>query len=64
MATTHVHTPLRQSHRRDATRGIRWMSERQLDAYLQARETLRRLRTTTASTADAVRSAPPSVSQG
>jgi hypothetical protein len=26
------------------TRGMRWMSERQLDAYLQARDALRRVR--------------------
>ena len=61
MATTHAPTHLRQSNRRDVTRGIRWMSDRQLDAYLQTRETLRRLR---AVTADAGHAASPPVSQG
>jgi hypothetical protein len=28
------------------TRGMRWMSDRQLDAYLQARDALRRVRAT------------------
>jgi len=40
------------------------MSDRQLDAYLQARETLRRLRTVTALTAGAGQAASPAVSQG
>lgn len=40
------------------TRGRRWMNERQLDAYLQAREALRRVRATVAST-QARQSAPP-----
>lgn len=64
MATTHAPTPARQSHRRDATRGVRWMSERQLDAYLQTRETLRRLRMATALTTSAGQAASPPLSQG
>ncbi len=42
---------------RRSSRGMRWMSERQLDAYLQAKETLRRLRASTLSAAP--RSTPP-----
>ena len=39
-------TPFRQGRHqlRGSTRGIRSMSERQLEAYLQARDTLRRIR--------------------
>jgi len=43
------------------TRGKRWMSERQLDAYLQAREALRRLRAT-ATSAEMRRGASPPAS--
>lgn len=35
------------------SRGMLWMSERQLDAYLQAKETLRRLRAATSPAPDA-----------
>ena len=34
----------RRSQLRNSTHGIRSMSERQLEAYLQARDTLRRIR--------------------
>ena len=64
MATTHAPTRSRQARRRDASRGVRWMSDRQLDAYLQARETLRRLRTATAMTTSAGHAASPPVSRG
>ena len=40
-------TTTRHSNPRHSARGMRWMSERQLDAYLQAKETLRRLRAST-----------------
>ena len=50
-------TNTRHSRPRQSARGTRWMSERQLDAYLQARETLRRLRASTLSAAP--RPTPP-----
>lgn len=50
--TRHPHSP-----RRGDRRSITSMSERQLQAYLQAREVLRRLR---AATADPRRDAAPS----
>ncbi len=37
----------RRRSSRAPARGLRWMSERQLEAYLQTRETLRRLRAET-----------------
>ena len=37
-----------------SSRGMLWMSERQLDAYLQTKETLRRLRAATSPPPDAV----------
>ena len=43
MANTHDTSHARRSQRRKVTRGKSWMSERQLDAYLQARDTLRRV---------------------
>jgi hypothetical protein len=46
MANTQPSTTQRSPRR--SRRGVTWMSERQLDAYLQARETLRRLRAVTA----------------
>ena len=64
MATTHAPTRSRQARRHEASRGARWMSDRQLDAYLQARETLRRLRTATALTTSAGQAVSPPVSQG
>jgi len=64
MATTHAPTHSRQVRGRDTSRGVRWMSDRQLDAYLQTRETLRRLRTATALTTSAGHAASPPVSQG
>ncbi len=41
------------------TRGMRWMSERQLDAYLQARDALRRVRASAASTESRRSASPP-----
>jgi hypothetical protein len=58
MANTH--TPSRQ--RRAAQHGSNgklWMSERQLDAYLQTRDTLRRLRAAASLTSDIRRAPPP-----
>lgn len=39
-----IRTSQRRSQPRASARGKPWMSERQLDAYLQARDMLRRLR--------------------
>ena len=50
MATKHPSTAQRRSPRRAST--LASLTQRQLDAYLQARETLRRLRALTALTAD------------
>jgi len=45
MATSSTSKPTSgRPERRSSTRRVSWMSERQLDAYLQTRETLRRLR--------------------
>ena len=46
-----------------STRAIRSMTQRQLDAYLQARDTLRRLRAVSALTADVMPRAAPSSSR-
>jgi len=43
MVNTHDTSHARRSQRRNVTRGKPWMSERQLDAYLQTRDTLRRI---------------------
>ncbi len=58
MANTRTSTFRRSQPRRPA-RGIAWMSERQLDAYLQARETLRRLQATASRATDARRDPSP-----
>ena len=50
-------TTTRHSSPRHSARGMRWMNERQLDAYLQAKETLRRLRASSLSAAP--RPTPP-----
>jgi hypothetical protein len=61
-------TPLtfrqRRSQRRGSTHGIRSMSERQLEAYLQARDTLRRIRALASFTSDIRRKPPNSASEG
>ena len=44
MANTTPSAPQRRSYRRTSARGLPSMSERQLDAYLQARDVLRRIR--------------------
>lgn len=57
MATTRTstrHPPLR----RQSSRSMPWMGERQLDAYLEARETLRRLRTAASHVPAAERNPP------
>ena len=51
-------TSIRQTSSR-GTRGMRWMSERQLDAYLQAREALRRVRAAAVPEEPRQRSSPP-----
>ncbi len=43
------------SRPRRSSLGRPWMGERQLDAYLQARETLRRLRAAAGPSADSLR---------
>ena len=45
MANSHTTSHARRPPRRCAARSTPWMSERQLDAYLQARDTLRRIST-------------------
>ena len=42
-----------------ALRGMRWMTDRQLDAYLQTRDTLRRLRAAAALTPSRPQRSPP-----
>ncbi len=44
MADPPSSAPQRRSRRRPAARGLPSMSERQLDAYFQARDALRRVR--------------------
>jgi len=46
MANSRTTSHTRRTQRRSTTRGVSWMSERQLDAYLQAREALRRVSNT------------------
>ncbi len=57
-----LNMPAHQPHspRRDARHGVASMSTRQLEAYLQAREMLRRLRAATALPADPRHDASPS----
>ncbi len=50
-------TITQHSRLRRSSRGLPWMSERQLDAYLLAKETLRRLRAS--ALAAAPRPTPP-----
>jgi len=60
MANTHTSTRQRSPR---GSRGVLWMSERQIDAYLQTKEAMRRLRAATASlTTDVRRNASPSAS--
>lgn len=59
MANTAVPSNRRRSARSVSMSGMPWMSERQLDAYLQAREALRRARAVASLTAG-VRSPPAS----
>ena len=61
MATSTTISHTRRASRRTTTGNMRWMSERQLDAYLQARETLRRVSALARSSAQASQpAAPPS----
>ncbi len=46
------------SQPRRSSRGTPWMGERQLDAYLQARETLRRLRAAASHSTDSGHATP------
>jgi hypothetical protein len=62
MANTTASAPQARSHRRTSARGLPSMSERQLDAYLQARDTLRRVRAVVSLTAQVPRERPPSAS--
>lgn len=43
MAHSHPVSQARRTRQRSTPRGTCWMSERQLDAYLEAREALRRI---------------------
>ena len=58
MANTRI-SAFRHAQPRRSSRSVAWMSERQLDAYLQARETLRRLRATAALAPDPRRDTSP-----
>ena len=61
MANSRTTSHARLPQRRCAARGTPWMSERQLDAYLQARDTLRRVGTIARLTTEASQpAAPPS----
>ena len=61
MANSHDSLHARSPQRRRTPRRTAWMSERQLDAYLQARETLRRVSDFARSAARAsTAAAPPS----
>lgn len=62
MANTTPSAPQRRSSRRPSARGLPSMSERQLDAYLQARETLRRVRAVASLTSQVPRERSPSAS--
>jgi hypothetical protein len=62
MANTNACIRQRRSQLRGSTRGMPWMSERQFDAYLQARDTLRRLRAVASLTSDASRYTSPEAS--
>ena len=53
---------LRRPRLRGSTKGIRSMSERQLEAYFQARDALRRVRAVAALTSDIRRDASPPTS--
>lgn len=59
MANPAVPSNRRRSSRPASMSGMPWMSERQLDAYLQTREALRRARAV-ASLSAGVRPPPPS----
>ncbi len=59
MANPHTASQARRTSRHSTTRGTRWMSQRQLDAYFQARETLRRVGTIARLTAEASSPAAP-----
>jgi len=59
MANSTASSHRRRAPRPESMRGMPWMSERQLDAYLQAREALRRARAVASLTA-AVRPPPKS----
>ena len=62
MANSHTTSHARRLQRRCAARGTPWMSERQLDAYLQARDTLRRVSAIAQLTAEASQPAAPPAS--
>jgi hypothetical protein len=62
MANTLSSAPQRRSHRRPSARGLPSMSERQLDAYLQAREALRRVRAAVSPTSQVPPGRSPSAS--
>jgi hypothetical protein len=62
MANTHAPTRQHRSQPRRSARGLRWMSERQVDAYLQARDTLRRVRAVASFTSDVSRNTSTSAS--
>ena len=62
MADTTASVPQRRSRRSTPARGLPSMSERQLDAYLQARDTLRRVRAVVSLTSQVPRERSPSAS--
>ena len=62
MASTPRSTPQRRSRRRSSARGLPSMSERQLDAYFQARDTLRRIRAVASLTSQVPRERSPTAS--
>lgn len=59
MATSRSMSRAPDTGLRSSARNVAWMSARQLDAYLQARETLRRFSTKTPLIARAPRPASP-----
>jgi hypothetical protein len=64
MATSRTASHARRTQRRNTPRGSSWMSERQLDAYLQTREALRRINNTALLSAKASQpAAPPSAAR-
>ena len=62
MADTTPSVPQRRSRRGSSARGLPSMSERQLDAYLLARDTLRRVRAVASLAAQVPRERSPSAS--